>query len=131
MKIGAFLLFVSLLSCGQEHSEFGLRKLRVPDYPFVARKARIQGDVQLEVTVQSNGKILSVDSSSGPEILASYAKINVMEWVYTPLPSSEKVTITYTYRLESPETEREVNPKVEFESPVHVVITSKLPRVVG
>lgn len=131
-KIWSCILIVCCGVWGQElPAQIGLMSFLAPEYPAVARQARIQGEVRLGLTVGSDGKVASVDSSSGPEILVASAKANVLRWSYTSVGHSLKLNVVYTYRLVNPETERAPAPKVELESPVHVIVTSNLPRVVG
>jgi hypothetical protein len=52
-------------------------------------------------------------------------------WSYTTVGESMKLNVVYTYRLEKPETDKAPAPKIELESPVHVIVTANLPRVVG
>jgi TonB family protein len=125
-----------LLACctllGQEPpAQMGLRSFLAPEYPPVARQARIQGDVRLSVTVGTDGRVVSVESSTGPHILAAHAKANVVRWSYTLIGQPMKLNVVYTFRLEKPETERAPAPTIELESPTHIIITSNLPRMVG
>ena len=131
-KIWGCILLACCAAWGQEPpSHIGLRSFIAPGYPAVARQARIQGEVHLSVAVDSDGKVVSVEASSGPDILVAYAKANVVRWSYATVGRSMKLNVVYTYRLEKPETDRAPAPKIEFESPVHVIVTSNLPRVVG
>jgi len=130
-KICGFVLLACCAVWAQEPGQMGLKSFFAPEYPIVAWHARIQGEVRLSVTVASDGKVISVDSSSGPDILVAYAKSNVVRWAYTGVGRSIKLNVLYTYRLEKPETERAPAPRIELESPVHVIVTSNLPRVTG
>jgi TonB family protein len=131
-KIWGCILLACCAVWGQDPpSHLGLRKFIAPEYPAVARQARIQGEVHLSITVDSDGKVVSVESSSGADILVASAKANIVRWSYTPNGEFMKLNVVYTYRLEKPETERAPAIKIELESPVHVIVTSNLPRVVG
>jgi TonB family protein len=131
--IGLCLVLVvsSWLVAQEPPAQLGLRTFQAPEYPTVARQARIQGEVHLRLTVGGDGKIVSVESSSGPAILVAQAKSNVLQWTYTPTGQPMKLEVVYTFQLEKPETERPGAPKIRLESPVHVIISSNLPRVVG
>jgi TonB family protein len=78
----AFLCCCGLLA--QVSPQVGIRTFQAPEYPAVARQARIQGEVHLQVMVNADGKIASVEASSGPEILVAQAKSNITQWSYTP-----------------------------------------------
>jgi TonB family protein len=97
----------------------------------VARQARIQGEVHLQVMVNADGKIISVESSAGPDILAAQAKSNIRQWSYDPTGEPIKLEVIYTFRLEKPEMTRTPRPRVVVESPVHIIVTSNLPKTVG
>ncbi len=126
------LLAFSLLRAQEAPpNNLGVRTFVSPDYPIVARQARIQGDVDLNVTIDSTGQIVSVDSVSGPEALVSYAKANIVRWTYTPIGKVLKLKVIYTYRLEKPEMEFRPTPRIELISPIHVLITSNFPIVAG
>jgi TonB family protein len=109
----------------------GVRSFLAPGYPAVARQARIQGEVHLRVVIGPDGRIVSVESSVGPDILVAHAKANIVRWSYTPTGQSMNVIVIYTFRLEKPEMERSPSPRIELESPLHVIITSNFPRVTG
>ena len=109
----------------------GVRSFLAPGYPAVARQARIQGEVHLRVVVGPDGRVVSVESSVGPDILVAHAKANIVRWSYTPTGQSMNLNVVYTFRLEKPETERLPVPRIELESPIHIIITSDLPRVTG
>lgn len=55
-----------------------------PVYPDLARQQGIQGTVQLEVTIGTNGLVRSVIALSGPGMLIEAARSAVREWRYTP-----------------------------------------------
>lgn len=54
-----------------------------PDYPLIARQARIQGVVRLEAIVATDGSIRSVKLVDGPALLVEAAIAAVRTWRYT------------------------------------------------
>jgi TonB family protein len=76
-------------------------KLIDPEYPAVARMARIQGKVVLELKVDSNtGKVADVKVLSGPDLLQESATRAAEQWLFSPdqdLPP--KITVTLDYSL--------------------------------
>jgi TonB family protein len=56
----------------------------VPTYPPAAKKARIQGDVALNVVIGADGNIESVRVLSGPKELQQSALDAVRQWTYKP-----------------------------------------------
>jgi TonB family protein len=129
--VGILLLACSAVGGHGATGCLGLRSFVAPTYPSVARHARIQGKVHLTVILDPGGKVLSVESASGPEILVAYAKTNVVRWTYSPTNRRMKLDVSYSYRLEEPEMEETPIPRIVLESPVHIVITSNLPRIAG
>lgn len=109
----------------------GISSLVVPEYPVVARQARIAGEVHLTVTLEPTGKVVVVKSSIGPDILVESAKKNVIRWSYTPVTKSTDMEVVYSYRLDKPEVNTNTPPVVELQSPYHVVITANLISVTG
>jgi TonB family protein len=55
-----------------------------PEYPPVAKSARIQGDVLLDVTIGTDGTVESIKVVRGHPLLAPAAINAVKQWRYTP-----------------------------------------------
>jgi periplasmic protein TonB len=75
-----------------------------PVYPDVAAKARIQGTVILEATVNERGRVVNVSLLQGAPILTDAALDAVKKWVYTPtlingVPTPIIMTVTVHFRL--------------------------------
>jgi hypothetical protein len=54
---------------GDSHSEPTLLKALVPDYPPIARAARVSGDVHLHLMIGKDGTVESADVLDGPAML--------------------------------------------------------------
>ena len=65
-----------------------------PNYPDLARKAHIQGDVVCEVIIGRNGKVDRIRVLSGHPLLAKAAMVAVKQWEWAPLVLGKK-----TYRV--------------------------------
>src|SRR5204862_7984807 len=82
-----------------------LSAAQVPFYPHMARAARVQGAVFLNMTISPTGGISSVQTVSGSPLLRAAAEENVKSWkvrwpttVLSPTsPVSKKVE--YLFRL--------------------------------
>lgn len=75
-----------------------------PDYPSVAKLARVQGTVEVGVIVGPDGKVQNVQYVSGPAMLAQAALDAVKQWVFQPLlennqPVSVQSTVTVNFAL--------------------------------
>ena len=76
-----------------------------PLYPPLARTARIQGVVSLEVRIDEEGNVASVDVLSGPPLLREAAVTAVRQWKYSPTilngepyPVLANVTVRFVLR---------------------------------
>jgi protein TonB len=57
---------------------------KAPEYPPMARQARIEGTVRLRLRVDERGNVGAVSYVSGPELLAPAARAAVRRWKYRP-----------------------------------------------
>jgi len=65
-----------------------------PNYPDSARQARIQGAVELAITIAPNGTVQNVQYVSGPAMLVQSTLDAVKQWVYQPyLLNGQPVTV--------------------------------------
>jgi TonB family protein len=84
----------SACSGGAEQTPCPIHRV-APVYPPLARQARIQGVVRLNVTVGKEGLVKSVELVSGHPLLARAAEEAVRQWVYRPrLLNGEPVEAT-------------------------------------
>jgi TonB family protein len=79
----------------------GARKIvtRVsPQYPSVAHRMGLQGNVKVEVVVQPNGTVKSVEVRGGHPMLADAALSAVRQWKWEPGPheTHEIIEIKFT-----------------------------------
>jgi protein TonB len=66
----------------------------------MARTARVQGTVTLEVEVDEEGNVASVTPVDGPALLRQAAVDAVRQWIYSPtLLNGEPVPVTSTVRV--------------------------------
>ena len=76
-----------------------------PDYPNVARAAQIEGDVLLEASVTSEGRVVDVSVvRSVHPLLDEAARKAVLQYGYTPgqrngVPESARIRITVSFRM--------------------------------
>jgi len=77
-----------------------------PNYPPLARSARIHGDVAIEAVIDEHGNIVNARAVSGPGLLIPEALRTVMLWKYEPtylngVPYPVTMTVTMTFSLPS------------------------------
>jgi protein TonB len=78
-----------------------------PVYPDLAVKARMQGTVVVEATINERGRVVNVSLVQGAPLLTDAALEAVKKWVYTPtlvngVPTPVIMTVTVHFRLNSP-----------------------------
>jgi len=76
----------------------------MPEYPEVARQARVQGTVVLDTVVSVKGAVTQVRVVSGPEALSEAAASAVRWWRYEPFsvdgrPATVETTVAMDFRL--------------------------------
>jgi protein TonB len=76
-----------------------------PNYPALAKSARIEGTVYLEATIDANGIVRDVKVLKSIPLLDEAAKAAVSQWRYTPtklngvaVPVILTVTVTFTLK---------------------------------
>ena len=95
---------------------------QVPQYPEMARRAGISGEVVLRCVVKA-GKVASTSLLSGDRLLGMKAAANVGTWRF-PADTSETLTTTYIYRLERRPSGSSTSPEVELDLPWLARITA-------
>jgi protein TonB len=69
--------------------------LPAPAYPEVAKRTRVVGTVEVEVVIDTNGKVMSVNAVKGPALLRQAAEQAAKQAKFTPtLLSGQPVKIT-------------------------------------
>lgn len=75
-----------------------------PDYPAIARGARQEGAVPVEVSINEKGDVVSARALAGPVLLRSAAESAARQWKFRPStrdgkPSPTVTTINFRFRL--------------------------------
>jgi protein TonB len=81
-------------------------KQQAPDYPELARAAGAEGTVQIEVTIDKNGRVIAarVIQSDTIKSLEEAAKKAAMAWLFNPakqrdMPVKAKIVIPFEFKL--------------------------------
>jgi TonB family protein len=84
---------------------YKFRQFSPPKYPPLAQMARIQGEVELELTVsQDTGEVVSVAAKAGHPLLMLGAIEAAKRWRFEPRSvSSNSLTVKLEYSLRCPE----------------------------
>jgi TonB family protein len=91
-----------------------------PVYPPLARQARIQGTVRLQIVVARDGTVQEVNVLSGHPLLVQAAIDAVRQWRYQPIllngePVEVLSTVDVVYTLSPPPKEPEIDPALHSE----------------
>jgi protein TonB len=75
-----------------------------PRYPELARRAGLQGTVELECVIDPSGSVAEIRRADGPSLLRDAAVDAVRQWRYTPtklhdVPVSVIMTVTVRFSL--------------------------------
>jgi TonB family protein len=97
----AILLLSSIFAVGRLSVASGsgdsLLRSDIPTYPAIARTANIQGKVEIQVTTDTEGNVVSAQATSGSPLLTNAALENVKAWRFKG-PSER--TISYEFKIE-------------------------------
>lgn len=75
-----------------------------PEYPTLAKQARIQGDVRIDAIIDTSGRVVEMKVLSGHPLLVQSALDAVRQWVYEPTRLNEQpvavvLEVTVYFRL--------------------------------
>jgi TonB family protein len=71
-------------------------KIVRPEYPAKAKLSHIEGEVQLELTIDRNGKVQKVRGLSGNSILLQAAEEAASHWQYPPSADDQRPALAVT-----------------------------------
>lgn len=127
-----FLSFLLAASACYAADEICPRRVVVPGYPRLARMARLQGSVSVQIEIASDGRVVSAQASGTDRLLERAAEDNIRHWTFSPASppgssTSSRATVTYIYRLDGQEVYYDPPPRVVLDLPNRVEITSQPP----
>jgi TonB family protein len=97
-------------------------------YPDFAREAAIQGAVDVEIIISSDGGVSSANAVSGHPVLKQAAEKNIRRWRFDPSSvGNRSLTVKYEFRLELPKTYYRSESQNIFELPTRVTVISNFP----
>ncbi len=82
----AMHLFVAALASAQEATDADRKIVTkvIPEYPNIARAMHIQGSVRIDVLIEPDGKVKSVDAKGGHPVLVQSAEDALRHWKWEP-----------------------------------------------
>jgi TonB family protein len=125
MRVCTLLFVAAVATTMTAQSEPVLTSANIPQYPALARQARIEGVVKLTFTLPANGaEPTKVEAMSGHPAFKAAAVENVKTWrLKNPYTVERNYQTTFEYRLLG------VAERVTFESFHHVeIVTDALPQ---
>jgi len=75
-------------------------KLVQPEYPSRARLSHMEGEVQVELTIDRKGNVSGVHAVSGNAVLAQAAEEAVRQWKYAPYTGDDQITFPAVTRVQ-------------------------------
>jgi len=97
-------------------------------YPDFARAAQIQGAVDVEIVIGSDGGISSANAISGHPALKEAAEKNIKRWRFDSGSTSDRpLSVRYEFRLELPKICYRPESRNIFELPTRVTVISNFP----
>jgi TonB family protein len=75
-------------------------KIVQPEYPAKARLWHIEGEVQVELTIDRNGNVRRVHALSGNATLAQAAEEAARQWKYAPYTGNDQIAFPAVTRVQ-------------------------------
>ncbi|MBK8316560.1 MAG: energy transducer TonB [Acidobacteria bacterium] len=115
----------------QESNTLSVVKFIAPLYPPIAAAARIEGNVIVELVIDSEGKVNSGSAVEGPILLRKASEEAAMRWEFSKSPrqvKERKSRLTFRYILIQPNSGKQ-DVKPVFKAPSLVEIRYALQEV--
>jgi TonB family protein len=99
-----------------------------PQYPEVARQARIQGNVVVQLLVDPTGRVIDVQIAEGHPMLTQVAEQTARQWEFSKTPARAEVVAirwVFEFRLQGEPVAYRPCPQVLFLLPDTVRVTSR------
>lgn len=84
-------------------NEPAVRRFVAPEWPPMARMARIEGDVKVHASIEPSGEVSSVEVEYGHGMLKESATSAIRQWTFTPAATTRTVAITVHFAFEEEE----------------------------
>jgi hypothetical protein len=114
--------------CQPPQPQLALKRVIGIDYPWFARMAVLQGDVELIATISTEGFVTRVRIISGAEPLATPTKATLSRWQFTGCTSEQtecEVRFVVTFVLNGSCASENCPSTFEVDFPGKIIVTSK------
>jgi protein TonB len=76
-----------------------------PPYPEIAKRARVSGAVQVQITISEEGRVIEASLLNGPPLLREVCLQAARQWVFNPtklsrVPIRINGILTFNFRLD-------------------------------
>lgn len=99
LQAAALAVIVALAMPARAGDTRAVKSRVSPVYPEIAKRMHITGEVQLQATVDAQGKVKDVKPVSGNHMLESAAEDAVRQWKFVPGDGDSVVTVTINFAL--------------------------------
>ena len=125
------LLFaMSAFLCADEPQTILPKHIQAPSYPVIAKNARIEGEVEVVVTLDSDGKVSDALAVGVPNVLHRSSVESVRLWTFDRPPMAPfKESVFCDYKLNAARKNAPSEPLVLFDLPNRVTIVATPERV--
>jgi TonB family protein len=100
LKLIAGVFLVAFSTCAQDWTPS--RIVAITEYPDLASRLRITGEVEIKCTLDSGGSVTKAEIVSGNQWLRDAARENALLWKFKfqgDAPQSNSVTLTYIFTI--------------------------------
>jgi TonB family protein len=99
-QAAALALALTLAVPVRAADERAVKSRVAPVYPEIAKRLKITGTVEIEATVDADGKVTDVKTLSGNHMLSIAAEDAVRKWRFASAPSQSTVTVSVNFAHE-------------------------------
>ena len=95
----AALALMIVLAMPARAEERAIKSRVAPVYPEIAKRMRISGAVQLQVTVDAEGKVIDVKTLNGNRMLSPAAEDAVKHWKFGSGDGTTTMTVSVNFAM--------------------------------
>jgi TonB family protein len=99
IQAAALALMVVLAVPSRAADDRAIKSRVAPNYPEIAKRMKVTGEVKLTVTVDASGKVIDVKPLSGNHILSEAAEEAVRKWKFEPGSGASTVEVAVNFSL--------------------------------
>lgn len=100
LQAAAFAAIVALALPARAGDTRAVKSRVAPIYPEIAKRLRISGEVQLQATVDAQGKVKDVKPVKGNRMLEVAAEDAVRQWRFVPGDGDSVVDVSVNFTLD-------------------------------